>query len=101
MRHNILRKHSTKAERVFYEILKENKIPFLFRKKVDGREIDFIIGKYAIEIDGHPQSTKRNKWLSDRGYVPLHYTNDALRNHKEKVKQSILNKWQYLISTVR
>ena len=92
MRLKIDKKNSTKAERIFYEILKKNKIPFKHRVKIEGREIDFIIGKYAIEIDGHEQSSKRNKWLLDLGYIPLHYTNSALYNHKKTVEEQIIKK---------
>lgn len=95
MRTNLNKRNSTKAERIFYEILKKNKIPFKFRSKVDGREIDFIIGKYAIEIDGHPQSTKRNSWLIKLGYIPLHYSNEALYFKKDQVEIQIKQKkWQ-------
>lgn len=92
MRINILKNKSTKAERIFYEILKKNKIPFQFRKKIKGREIDFIVKNYAIEIDGHSQSAKRNKWLFDQGFIPLHYTNNALYNEREKVGKQIIKK---------
>jgi very-short-patch-repair endonuclease len=60
MRININKRNSTKAERIFYEILKKNHILFKFREKIEGKEIDFIIGKYIVEIDGHEQSAKRN-----------------------------------------
>lgn len=92
MRINLDKNHSTKAERIFYEILKKNRIPFRFREKVQGKEIDFVIGKYAIEIDGHEQSVKRNSWLFGLGYIPLHYSNQALYNERAKVEQSIKQK---------
>jgi len=92
MRTNLFKKNSTKAERIFHEILKKNKIPFKFREKIEGKEIDFIIGKYAIEIDGHSQSTKRNTWLFKLGFIPLHYSNNALYNHRNKVEEKIKNK---------
>lgn len=92
MRINIKKRYSTKAERVFYEILKKNKILFRFREDINGHEIDFIIGKYAIEIDGHEQSSKRNTWLFKLGYIPLHYSNNAVINEKEKVEQTLISK---------
>lgn len=92
MRINIIKKHSTKSERIFSEILKKHKIKFRFREKINGREIDFIIGKYAIEIDGHNQSSGRNKFLFDSGFIPLHYANRALLNERHKVENHILNK---------
>ena len=92
MRITLNKKHSTKAERIFYEILKKNRIPFRFREKIEGREIDFIIERYAIEIDGHEQASARNQWLFRLGYVPLHYSNDALINNREKVEIQFLMK---------
>lgn len=92
MRINLSKKNSTKAERIFHEILKQNKITFKHRQMIEGREIDFIVGKYAIEIDGHPQSCKRNSWLFKLGYIPLHYTNNILINHREKVVKQLINK---------
>lgn len=68
---------------------------FRFREKIDGREVDFLIGKYAVEIDGHLQSSQRNSWLITKGFVPLHYQNSALYNQKDKVEKSIKNKLQW------
>lgn len=94
MRNNITKKHSTKAERIFAEILKRNKIQFKHRVIINEREIDFIIGKFAIEIDGHPQDSKRNKWLFSLGYSPLHYNNKALLHEREKVEEIIINRFK-------
>lgn len=74
----ITKKHSTKAERRFYEVLKELHIPFKHRWIVDGKEVDFIIGKYAIEIDGHTQNGIKNHFLAERGYIPLHFQNNEI-----------------------
>lgn len=87
MRHNIHKSRSTKAERRVYEILKELGIPFKHRWIIDGREIDFVLGKYVIEVDGHPQGTK-NSWLAERGYVPIHFSNTETKD-KIKIKQII------------
>ena len=92
MRAALRKKTSTKAERIFAEILKRNHIPFEHRKMIEGHEIDFVIGKYAIEIDGHPQSSMRNQMLFRLGYVPLHYGNRALREEPEFVEASIIQK---------
>ena len=89
----ILKRTSTKAERIFYEILKKNHIPFKHRVKIEGREIDFIVARYAIEIDGHAQSAKRNDWLFKIGYSPLHYTNRALYLTRSLVEQDIVSKY--------
>lgn len=92
MRIQIQKKNSTKAERILWEILKKNHIPFKHREKIEGKEIDFIIGKYIIEIDGHKQSTKRNKWLIEKGFIPLHYKNNALYENRDKVEEQIIKK---------
>lgn len=78
MRYNLRIKNSTKQERIVYEVLKEMKIPFKHRWLVDGMEIDFIIGKYALEINGHPQNTDKNVRLVELGYIPIHKHNSEV-----------------------
>ena len=97
MRVLIIRRSSTKAERIFYEILKRNHIPFKHRVKMNGMEIDFLIGNYAIELDGHIQKGERNRKLFMMGYNVVHYSNSALRNNLSVVESDIINK--YGIST--
>ncbi len=79
MRHQInklTREKSTKAERRFLELLKKQKIPFRTKVKIGGREIDFVVGKYAIDIDGrHSQAKGKNEMLIRAGYIPLHFSN--------------------------
>lgn len=67
------RGHSTKAERKFAELLKQMHIPFRTKVKINGREVDFIIKGYAIEIDGHIQDSEKNKMLIQAGYSPIHF----------------------------
>lgn len=98
MRVLITRRSSTKAERIFAEILKRNHIPFLHRQKIDGREIDFIIGTYAVEIDGHEQSPIRNAWLIKQGFTPLHFTNNAIRKNTAQVEEGIVQQYGSLSS---
>lgn len=93
MRVLITRRSSTKAERLFAEILKKNHIPFEHRVKMHGLEIDFIVGHYAIEIDGHVQKTDRNSLLFSKGWIPVHYHNQALRNTPDAVENDIKNKY--------
>ena len=83
---------STKAERRFAEILKKNHIPFRAKVIVKGREIDFLIGRYAIEISGHIQDPSRNEELVRLNYVPIHFSNQEiffLTEHTltDKIKQ--------------
>jgi very-short-patch-repair endonuclease len=73
---NKLRKgHSTKAERRFAERLKAMHIPFRTKVLIKNREIDFVIGRYVIDIDGHEQDGDKNQMLVQEGYVPLHLNN--------------------------
>lgn len=85
MRYNLTKQNSTKTERIFYECLKELKISFRHRWIIQNREIDFVIGKYAIEIDGHDQDSYKNNDLVKLGYIPIHI------NNKEISKQYIIN----------
>lgn len=83
MRHQLdkLRKnHSTKAERQFAETLKKHHVPFRTKVKVAGREIDFLIGQHAVEIDGHQQSVEKNRQLIAAGYYPVHLFNSEAQS---------------------
>jgi len=75
MRPQLSLKNSTKAERRFAELLKNHRIPFRHRVKLLGREVDFLIGRYAVEIDGHEQDTVKNELLARAGYIPVHLNN--------------------------
>ena len=87
----ILKKHSTKAERIIYEILKKHHIPFKFRWMVKGREVDFLIGNIVIEIQDHRQDTSKNKMILENGYSLLHLTNQEIYRNCEKIEKQILN----------
>lgn len=77
---------STKAERRFAEELKSLHIPFRAKVKIENREVDFLIGKYAIDIDGHDQDPKKNVIMVQAGYIPVHYSNEEIAD-KIKLKQ--------------
>jgi len=81
--------NSTKAERRFGEILKKNHIPFRAKVIVKGREVDFLIGKYAIDIDGHDQDGAKNVHLVNAGYIPIHFSNREILTLKEKLLTKI------------
>lgn len=66
----------TKAERRFAERLNRARIPFKTGVFIGGREVDFLIGKYAIEINGHPQDTQKNEMLARAGFIPIHISNN-------------------------
>ena len=90
--HDKLRKpHSTKAERVFAELLKELHIPFRTKVKIGGKEVDFIIGKVAIEIDGHLQDAYKNISLFEKGYTPIHFNNQEIIINRNMVRTNLLN----------
>jgi very-short-patch-repair endonuclease len=76
MRHAFLKKQkSTKTERKLAEIFKRNHIKFKARWIVQGYEVDFLIGRVIIEIDGSVHKhidRKREQLLLDAGYIPLH-----------------------------
>ncbi len=76
----LYKKQSTKAERKFADWLNRNRIPFKYKQKINGREIDFIIGRYAIEIDGHKQDPFKNHLLFQQGFIPLHIQNKEIKN---------------------
>lgn len=78
MRYNLTKQNSTRTERIVYEALKEMKVPFKHRWIISGREIDFIIGKYALEINGHKQDTDKNELLVPLGYIPIHVHNSEV-----------------------
>ena len=78
MRYNLTKQNSTKTERIVYEVLKETKIPFKHRWIISEKEIDFVIGKYALEINGHNQNTDRNELLISNGYTPIHINNSDI-----------------------
>ncbi len=54
-------------------MLKVERIPFKAKVMIQGREIDFLIGKYAIEIDSHRQDVEKNKMLVREGFIPIHF----------------------------
>ncbi len=93
MRTNVEKKHSTKAERVLAEEMKRAHIPFLHRVNVEGREIDFIVGSLAIEIDGHRQDGDKNRMLVKAGYTPLHFTNDEVLKSRKRIINTIKNEF--------
>lgn len=76
--------NSTKNERRFMELLKKCRIPFKTKIKINGREVDFLIGKYAIDIDGHSQDSNKNEMLANEGYTPIHFNNNEIKSLTEK-----------------
>ena len=85
----INKKNSTRQERIFYEVLKELKIPFKHRWIIQGREVDFLIGNVVYEIDGHEQDGKKNHLLAELGYIPIHLNNSEIT--KENIIKLLKN----------
>jgi very-short-patch-repair endonuclease len=75
MRINPDKKHFTISERRFVRRLQENHIPFKAKVIINNREVDFVVNRYAIEIDGHPQDGEKNEMLARKGYIPIHIDN--------------------------
>lgn len=73
----LTKRHSTKGERRFMEACKKLHIPFQAKVMIQGREIDFLIGNYAIEIDSHQQDPEKNKMLIAQGLNPIHMSNTS------------------------
>lgn|SRR3990167_9889230 len=91
MRNYLTKKHFTKAERVFGRCLQELKIPFKTKIKINNFEIDFLVGNWAIEIDGHEQVGEKNAQLVVLGYIPIHFSNQEIIKGREKIKEIIKN----------
>ena len=91
MRNRLLKvKTGTKSEKRISEIFKKNKIRFKYRQRIGRYEVDFVIGRVALEIDGsvHREiDIKRDTYLASQGYVPLHL--NAYQDFK-KVEKNLL-----------
>jgi len=96
---NLKKGISTKAERRFSEILKGAHIPFRSKVVVNGQGVGFMIGKYAIDINGNKQSEKRNFLLLNAGYVPIYFSEEETMTPDQK---QLINKLKKLcIQTFR
>ena len=56
---------------------------------IGGKEVDFLIGKYVIEINGHEQIGQRNHLLAELGYVPIHFQNEEIINNRNNIKNKL------------
>ena len=89
--------HYTKAERIFGEILKRNHIPFRSKVMIEGREVDFLIGKLVVEIGNHAQDKRKNKLIIESGYSPIFISNRNLYDSPLQVEKQLVSKitlWQ-------
>ena len=67
------------------ELLKRFHIPFRYKVQIQGKEVDFIIGDTAVEIDGHPQSPEKNRMLIAEGYNLLHLNSWEIPNQNLEI----------------
>ena len=81
--------HFRKPERILARLLNENRIPFKTKIKVGKYEVDFLIGKLVIELDGHEQSGDRNHYLANLGYTPWHFTNKEVYENRDNIVKKI------------
>ena len=81
--------HFTKTERIIARLLNEKRIPFKTKIKIGKYEVDFLIGKLVIELDGHIQSVEKNNYLANLGYIPWHFTNKEVYENREGIVQRI------------
>jgi len=94
MRNQLLRltrSNSTKSERRIAEVLKAHRIKFKARARIGRYEVDFLIGRVALEVDGSVHrkiNPARDTELFKQGYVPLHVRADAVKS-PEVVKEII------------
>lgn len=58
---------------------------------IGGKEVDFVVGRLLIEIDGHAQDGERNFNLIETGYVPIHFSNQEVLSNRESIKTQITN----------
>lgn len=91
MRIKFTKQNYTKAERVLGRILQENKIEFKTKQMINNREIDFLIGNLAIEVDGHSQVESKNNNLLLEGLIPLHFLNQDIINNRKKVAEKLID----------
>lgn len=92
MRINPNKKNFTKAERILIRAFQEARIKFKTKQIIANKEVDFIICNLAIEVDGHEQSSLKNKELIDYGYIPIHFSNNEVYYDRNKVVRIIKDK---------
>ena len=75
-------------------LLQENRIPFRFRVIVLGKEVDFLIGKTIIEVNGHEQDSERNNLFVKNGYIPVHFSNEEVRDNGDTIIKLLKNDYK-------
>jgi very-short-patch-repair endonuclease len=83
--------NSTKGERRVAEILKKHKIKFKAKWIIGKYEVDFLVGKMIIELDGNVHdntNTARDIFFASQGYLPIHIITS--RQRTEAVENDLL-----------
>ena len=63
---------------------------------IEGREVDFVLGKVIVEVDGvhhrnkQERDKEKNEMLARLGYIPLHFTAKELRTNAQRTFKEIL-----------
>jgi very-short-patch-repair endonuclease len=90
MRTLLLKKNSTKAERIIAEMLKERHIPFKHRIIINGREYDFLVGeRLIVEIGNHITAKNKNIEILNLGYDLLDFSNEEIVGSRERIIRKI------------
>lgn len=84
----------SKAETIFYGLLKENNITFKFQYPIKPYRVDFLIYKdLVIEIDGpdhnEKRDSKRDKFIQSQGYRILRIPIYILSQNPEMIIEEI------------
>lgn len=96
---NITKQVSSKVERKLADALIRNGIPFEFKKTINNFEVDFLIGKLVVELDGVHHLLKRklkrdadkNAMLLVAGYSIYRITAKEFRRDVNKIINRIKN----------
>ncbi len=74
----LIKGHSTKTERKFAELCKKHHVKFRYKVAFQNYEVDFVIGRYAIEFNGHKQNANKNIALMKAGLTPVNFSNNVI-----------------------
>ena len=84
-----VKKFFRKPERILARLLNEHRIPFKTKIKIGKYEVDFLIGKLVVELDGHIQSVEKNQYLANLGCIPWHFTNKEVYENRDNIIKRI------------
>lgn len=94
MRTLLIKKKSTKYERILGELLKRKHIHFRHRIKIKNREYDFLIGdSLIVEIGNHITLKDKNIEILNLGYSLLDFSNNEIVGNRENVIKKIIKIW--------